>query len=80
MRISFLGTAVSRRRRRGIIVLHERVVLQRIGFLVGFLAELLLLGNLGELDAVVVGGRRDANHDKTEEDNTDRCDSGYDLL
>ena len=80
VRIAFLGTAIACRRRRSIIVLHERIVLQWIGILIRFFAELLFLGNLGELDAIVVRRRDDAYDDKAKEYNADSYDSRQYLL
>lgn len=80
VRVLRLGTAVPRRRRRSVIVLHERIVLERISFLIGFLAELFVLGNLSELDTRVVRCRDDADDDKAKEYNADSYDSRQYLL
>ena len=80
MRVLRLGTAVPRRRWRSVIVLHERIVLQWVGILVGFFAELFVLGNLSELDTRVVRCRDDADDDKAKEYNADSYDSRQYLL
>ena len=60
MRVPFHAAAISCGRRRLDVVLHERVVLQRICILVCFFADLrvVLLGNLDEFHTRVVRLRR----------------------
>ena len=58
-----------------LIILHERLVLQRVSILIAFSSELLVRWDLGQLDAVVIRRCTDANHDEPEEYDADRCDS-----
>ena len=58
-----------------LIILHKRLIFQRICILIGFSPKLLVLWDLGQLDAIVIRRGANANHDKAEKYDADRYDS-----
>lgn len=82
MRVPLHAAAVSCGRRRLDVVLHERVVLQRICILVCFFADLrvVLLGNLDEFHTRVVRLRADTNGDESKEQGADAGNPRDDFL
>ena len=70
--VYLVRSTIAGRRRMHFIVLHERLVFQRVSVFISFLPQLLILRDLGQLYAVVIRRSADANHDEPEEYDADR--------